>query len=349
MADEMVFGIDGPKAVAAEPVTLADLGLREREHLQEWVLAHPAILGPDVMVVTSEYDRWSTGAGEETWDRLDVLGLDRTGRTVVAELKRDKAPNTVTMQALNYAAMVSRFTLDSLAEAHASYGAEVRSAEEAMEVLRSWAPAISDETLRDPAIVLIAGGFAPSVTNTALYLYGHGIDIRLVRVQPYRTPKGELVVTVSQLLPVPTAEAFMVQPRSSTATRRAVATSQTRRASIAERLVASDLLAEGAELRIEVPANVKQDVKAIEEWLDEEPSRRIVAWAREDKAPVVWAPDGESYNMSRLIEQIIETATGEGPQAQVWGPNWYLGPGGVPLHKLAEQLDEPITEVASAD
>jgi hypothetical protein len=27
-----------------------------------------------------------------TWERLDVLALDRTGRLIVAELKRDVAP-----------------------------------------------------------------------------------------------------------------------------------------------------------------------------------------------------------------------------------------------------------------
>jgi hypothetical protein len=53
-----------------------------------------------------------------TWERLDVLALDRTGRLIVAELKRDVAPDTVVVQALNYAAMVSRFNLDLLIEAY---------------------------------------------------------------------------------------------------------------------------------------------------------------------------------------------------------------------------------------
>jgi hypothetical protein len=56
------------------------------------------------------------GTGQPTYDRLDVLALDRSGRLVVAELKRDRAPDTVSMQALNYAAMVSRFSLDILTD-----------------------------------------------------------------------------------------------------------------------------------------------------------------------------------------------------------------------------------------
>ena len=46
MADEFVFAIDGNNAVPAVPITLAEAGLKEREHLQEWVLKIPQILGP---------------------------------------------------------------------------------------------------------------------------------------------------------------------------------------------------------------------------------------------------------------------------------------------------------------
>ena len=47
-------------------------------HLQERVLAHPEILGPDIRVVTFEFDRW-WAVGGDPLDRLDVLGLDRSG------------------------------------------------------------------------------------------------------------------------------------------------------------------------------------------------------------------------------------------------------------------------------
>jgi hypothetical protein len=52
---------------------------------------------------------------------LDVLGLDRSGRLVVAELKRDRAPDTVEMQAIKYAAMASRFTPDVVASQYAAF------------------------------------------------------------------------------------------------------------------------------------------------------------------------------------------------------------------------------------
>src|SRR5699024_12486810 len=108
MSGERVYSIDDGTAVSLQTVSLADAGLREREDLQELVLARPEILGPDVIVVAFEFDRWQDSHGDRQRDRLDVLGLDSDGRLVLAELKRDKAPDTVEMQALKYAAMSSR-------------------------------------------------------------------------------------------------------------------------------------------------------------------------------------------------------------------------------------------------
>lgn len=55
---ERVFTVTGSAATPARPIALADAGLRERSDLQEWVLAHPEIIGDGVLVVTFEFDRW---------------------------------------------------------------------------------------------------------------------------------------------------------------------------------------------------------------------------------------------------------------------------------------------------
>ena len=71
---------------------MAEAGLTERAHLQEWVIEHPEMLGDGVLIITFEFDRWRNSSGTSERDRLDVLGLDRKGTLVVAELKRDAAP-----------------------------------------------------------------------------------------------------------------------------------------------------------------------------------------------------------------------------------------------------------------
>jgi hypothetical protein len=82
--DEVVFAVAGSTANPAERITLSAAGLQEREHLQEWVITHPEIIGPRVMIVTFEFDHWISASGAQK-DRLDILGLGDDGRIVVAE------------------------------------------------------------------------------------------------------------------------------------------------------------------------------------------------------------------------------------------------------------------------
>lgn len=221
MTGELVYSVQGTSAQPMRVSTLAAAGLRERDHLQEWVLANPEILGDDVLVVTSEFDQWFSKEGRDP-DRLDVLGLGQDGRLVVTELKRDMTPDLVTMQAINYASRASRFTPDMLADAFLSFHRgrphAVGTSDDALSRLQVHAPMLSADTLRNPRIVIVAGDFTPKVTSAAVWLSERGIDISLTRVQAYSMEEGH-VITVSRVWPVPQAEDFVVSPsRVATAT-----------------------------------------------------------------------------------------------------------------------------------
>jgi len=215
MGEELVFTVTGSEAVPATPISLADAGLREREHLQEWVLANPEILGSGVLIITSEFDRWESRSGAER-DRLDILGLASDGHLVVAELKRDTAPETIEAQAIKYAAMASRFDSDVLADAYVEFlrnhQDETLTSDEASERLVAHTEfGLTDEALRAPRIVLIATRFPASVTASAVWLSEMGVDITLTQIRAYRTA-GEIVITVSQHYPPPDVEEFLVAP-----------------------------------------------------------------------------------------------------------------------------------------
>jgi hypothetical protein len=207
---ELLLAVE-PGGAAAQSVPASSLqtaGLLERKHLQEWVVAHPQILGPGVMVVAVEYDGWVVAGGAQR-DRLDILGLDADGRLVVAELKRGLAPDTVEMQAIKYAAMASRFRVDTLAAAYAAFQTQRRrpmSPDQAAEALQAHAEALTDETLADPRIIVIAQGFPPVVISSVVWLANRGVDIALVRFQPYQHHDRQVFVTFSQLFPLPDLE-----------------------------------------------------------------------------------------------------------------------------------------------
>ena len=213
--DEMLLTVNTDKATPVDRVDLSELNLREREHLQEWILANPAVLGPDVEIITSEYDRWQTSGGAPVLDRLDILAIDPDGRIVVAELKRGVAPHTVHMQAINYAAMVSRLAPEDIAELYAAThrrAGEDKDTASALTILTT-ERLLTVESIRRPRIVLVASDFPASVTSAVVWLNEQSVDISLIRYRPYRLADGQLVVSFTRLYPVPDVEEFTIGRR----------------------------------------------------------------------------------------------------------------------------------------
>ena len=220
MFDELLLTVDGASAEVVPTTRLSDLDLHERQHLQEWILSHPQVLGANVEIIASEYADWQDAAGTRIADRLDILGVDGDGRLVVAELKRDEAPHTINMQAINYAAMVSRLSAQDVAEMYVARRQRIGSPIE-LEAALDWLQTVklaTTETLKQPRIVLVATSFPVAVTSSAVWLNEQGVDLTLVRFRPYQLATGQVVVAFSQLFPVPDVEDFTVGRRLGTTT-----------------------------------------------------------------------------------------------------------------------------------
>lgn len=215
---EYLFTVEGNRAENVPLASLAEVGLKERQDLQEWIVAHPEVLGSDAMIVAIEYDAWVAN-GDAQPHRLDILGLDRSGHLIVAELKRGIAPDTVEMQAIKYAAMASRFTLASLGVAHARFltgRGRSTTAEEASEALDAYGQGLTEEAFSEPRIVLVAQDFSPIVISSVVWLSQHQVDISLVRFQTYRHSNGQVFVTFSRLFPLPDLEKSIIAPGTPT-------------------------------------------------------------------------------------------------------------------------------------
>jgi hypothetical protein len=220
MFDELLLTVDGAGSEVVQATRMADLELHERQHLQEWILAHPQVLGANVEVIASEYADWQDATGGRVADRLDILGVDGDGRLVVAELKRDEAPHTINMQAINYAAMVSRLGLQDVAEMYVARRHRLKNPVE-FEAALDWLQTVklvTTETLKQPRIVLVATHFPVAVTSSAVWLNEQGVDLTLVRFRPYKLTTGQVVVAFSQLFPVPDVEDFTIGRRPGTVT-----------------------------------------------------------------------------------------------------------------------------------
>jgi hypothetical protein len=208
-AVSLLIDLDSQEATQMQDMTLASAGLRERDHLQRWVTEHPEILGPGLLLITTEFDRWEV-RDHKVADRLDALFLDTTGAPVVVEFKRDRATDTVELQALKYAAYCSQLTLDELAEEFAA--THDTDKDEARQRLLDHSPVIDEGGLQSVKVLLVAGGFGPAVTSVVLWLREYGVDIGCVEVSARAVPDARQAVLIArQILPLPEAEDYLVR------------------------------------------------------------------------------------------------------------------------------------------
>ena len=190
--------------------TLAEQGVKERADLQRVLLEGLHLVAPDVMLLTEEFGGW-----EDSRRRIDILGLDKDANLVVVELKRTEDGGHMELQALRYAAMASVMTFDQAVESHRAFlerrGARYDAQDAILEFLQ-WDEPNEDAFAQEARIVLVSLEFSKEITTTVLWLNQKGLDIRCVRLTPYKVDE-KLLVDVQQIIPLPEAAEFQTRIR----------------------------------------------------------------------------------------------------------------------------------------
>jgi len=185
-------------------------GLLERQDLAKWVDLYPTILGEELLIITSEYDRF-----DKTNERLDLLSLDKDGNLVVIELKRDDSGKNVDLQAIKYAAYCSTLRLADIVEMYVKYQKQkgsIVTSEAAQETILAFIENDDFEELNDrPRIILVSKEFRPEVTASVLWLRKFALDVSCVKWDLYELENGSLGINSSVLIPLPEAKDFIIQ------------------------------------------------------------------------------------------------------------------------------------------
>lgn len=158
---------------------LPDAGLMERYDLQQMIRNSPeaffAEIGETLLLVAEE-----ARPAEFVDDRIDLLGVDPQGNTVIIELKRG-ADKLQLLQALSYAAMVSHWDLDRLLNERASLAH--KTVEEAKQDLQELLGIGAGDLNQAQRIMLLAEDFDYEVLVTAEWLTEqYEVDIRCYRL-----------------------------------------------------------------------------------------------------------------------------------------------------------------------
>ena len=198
---------------ALATASFSELGLRERDHLQEWLAHTPQALGEDLLVIQKEFAGF-----DDTRERLDLLALDKDGRMVVIENKLDDSGRDVVWQALKYASYCSSLKKEQIVEifqAHLHKYQTPGVLADAKQVLREFFDGKDWEEIKlnpgnEQRLILVAANFRKEVTSTALWLLGYRIRLQCFKVTPYQGDGQQLYLNVDQIIPPPEAADYMI-------------------------------------------------------------------------------------------------------------------------------------------
>ena len=189
--------------------TFSDLGFREREHLQEWLVNTPDALGEELLIIQKEFDGF-----DDTRERLDLLVLDKDGNLVLIENKLDDSGKDVVWQSLKYASYCSALKKADIVRIYQEYLDRYQGSGDAIELICDFLDAedFSDVILNsgiEQRIKLVAGNFRKEVTSTVLWLLQHNLEIQCYKATAYKFSE-ELFLNIEQIIPTPEAADFMI-------------------------------------------------------------------------------------------------------------------------------------------
>ncbi len=341
MSGEAAFSVINGNVEQLESVSLEEIGFRERQDLQRWIEAYPEIVGPDLLVITTELDRWEFGA-ERVRDRLDVLFLNSTGSLIIVELKRGEAPDTVDLQALKYAAYCSQLTVKDVVSDYARHHDTSESA--AQEAIVEHAPALERSGIGPVKVRLVAEAFKPSVTSMVLWLQDYELDIGCVEITARRLNDGNAIVTSRQILPLPVAEDYLVQRRRKERVEERRVTSG-RRTNVVAELLEAGAIEPGTELKLKLDQLTREEQSLVRPGLENDPPAGLAEWTGLGlRKALRWRKDNQLYSASLLVVKILQEY-GARPGA-VAGPRFWQTPDGPSLVEVADSLEVTGEEVS---
>jgi len=151
----------------------------------------------------------------ESKRRIDLLGVDDQAKLVVIELKRDEDGGHMELQGLRYAAMVSPMTFDKAVDVYSEHllkGGNGSAARKSLLDFLNWDEPDETRFGQSVRLILVAADFSKELTTSVIWLNAQGLDIKCVRMKPYRDG-SKILVDVQQVIPLPEAADYQIQIR----------------------------------------------------------------------------------------------------------------------------------------
>jgi hypothetical protein len=126
---------------------------------------------------------------------IDLLGLDKSGNSVVIELKRGKTPRETVAQLLEYASFVENLDYEALNEIYKSYVGEETDLDE---YHQEYFQLSTDDIVsfnKSTKLVIVAQEMSNPIKQTSLYLRKKGLDIYCMEFKYFQNCSQEKMIT----------------------------------------------------------------------------------------------------------------------------------------------------------
>jgi hypothetical protein len=159
-------------------------------NLEEWINKDPSIIGEPLLILGRQVKI------HDTKDRLDLLAVDPQGNSVIIEIKRGKLKDPVDMQALRYASYISKWKLEDLETVfYNNRGKADDSDYNFNSVFESFCKEVGVDEVpvsinENQRIIIVGSSVRDKLGSVALWLYEHGIDIKIIEFSTYKAEDG---------------------------------------------------------------------------------------------------------------------------------------------------------------
>ncbi|MGA9059190.1 MAG: endonuclease NucS domain-containing protein [Terriglobia bacterium] len=181
--------IDGK--LAPIDTTLPDEGRTEPYDLEPWLGSNPEIIGTDIMLIGRQVP---TRSG-----RIDLLGIDKSGNTVIIEIKRAELPRESLAQAIDYASDVAEWTVEELGEVCLEYTNKTL-----QDAFNETFPDVDLETVNPNStqrIILLGFSIEASLERMIEWLSdSYEVDVNAVVISYVKTKGGEELLTKTTII-----------------------------------------------------------------------------------------------------------------------------------------------------
>ena len=160
--------------------------------LEKWLVSNPELIGTDIMLIGEQVN---TKSGP-----IDLLGIDKSGNTVIIEIKRSELPREALAQAIDYASDVAGWTSDKLSEVYSTFASGT--------FIDAFSKAFPDADLESVSlnstqrIVLVGFSIEASLERMITWLSdSYGVNINATVISYVKTKGNEELLMKTSIIP----------------------------------------------------------------------------------------------------------------------------------------------------